>query len=412
MSFEHTAKGTVVLRQVGKCYRRYHKPVDRLKEWLLRRSLAEEHWALRSVDLHLPPGQTLGLVGRNGAGKSTLLQLVAGTLAPSTGSIHKTGRVAALLELGAGFNPEFTGRENARLNGLLMGLTADELEARLPEIIEFADIGDAIDRPVSTYSSGMFVRLAFAVATALEPDILIIDEALSVGDGAFARKSFDRIMQMRERGVTTLFCSHSLYQVESLCDRVVWLENGQIYDDGSPKAVLKAYQSFLDRLDRPAPAASTPVPASVPAPGGSGRFTAIEVRCDGQQGRQLQAQSGKSEVIVRLAYCVDPDLPPPTVAVTWHLADGRIFASTGSHVEGVEVPRDEAGRGKVEICFPNLPLLKGHYWLSAFLMCERGIHFYEIAERIAEISVEQDDLEQGFVKLPRRWAVSVDDGGS
>ena len=228
MSSEQVGGYAIEAQQLGKCYTLFERPADRLKQllWGRWRTYGREFWALRDVNLTVRPGEVVGLVGRNGAGKSTLLQLVCGTLAASSGELTVKGRVAALLELGGGFSPDFTGLENIYMNAAILGLKRAEVEARLPGILAFADIGDFIRQPVKTYSSGMFMRLAFAVATSVEPDILVIDEALSVGDGAFARKSFERIMKLKDAGKTILFCSHSMYQVEALCSRVLWIEAG------------------------------------------------------------------------------------------------------------------------------------------------------------------------------------------
>ena len=200
----------IVAEQLGKHYRIYAQAIDRLKQfiWGHRRQYFREFNALTNASFSLKKGEVLGVIGQNGAGKSTLLQLIAGTLTPSQGTLQVNGRVAALLELGAGFNPEFTGAQNIKMYGMLMGLSEQEVEERFDEIVAFSGIEAFIDQPVKTYSSGMFVRLAFSIATSVDPDILIIDEALSVGDGAFARKSFDRIMSLREKGVTIIFCSH------------------------------------------------------------------------------------------------------------------------------------------------------------------------------------------------------------
>ena len=193
----------ICLKNVSKCFKRYARPVNRLKDLLLPgKSRADEFWALRNINLEVPKGQTLGIVGRNGSGKSTLLQIIVKTLTPTTGEVEVKGRVSALLELGSGFNPEFTGRQNVFFNGQLLGLSQKDIEAKFDRIAAFADIGDFIEQPIKTYSSGMFVRLAFAVATSVEPDILVVDEALSVGDEAFQRKCFARIHTIQERGGT------------------------------------------------------------------------------------------------------------------------------------------------------------------------------------------------------------------
>ncbi|WP_424682120.1 ABC transporter ATP-binding protein [Frateuria sp. YIM B11624] len=201
--------------------------------------------ALKGIDLEVRKGETLGIVGRNGSGKSTLLQIICGTLEPSAGTVQVQGRIAALLELGAGFNPDFTGRENVFLYGTVLGLTRAEVQARFDDIAAFADIGDFIDQPVKTYSSGMYVRLAFAVAINVTPDILVVDEALSVGDEAFQRKCFARINRIRDEGATVLFVSHSAGVVTQLCDRAVLLDRGELLLEGSPKFVVSRYQKML-----------------------------------------------------------------------------------------------------------------------------------------------------------------------
>ncbi|EQD78392.1 ABC-type polysaccharide/polyol phosphate transport system, ATPase component, partial [mine drainage metagenome] len=213
------------VHDLGKCYALYEKPADRLKQFLRWRNKTyyREFHALKGISFELGHGEVLGIIGRNGSGKSTLLQLLAGTLTATSGTIERQGRIAALLELGSGFNPEFTGRENVYLSAAVMGLGKEDIEARYEEIVDFSGIAPFIDQPVKTYSSGMMVRLAFSVATSVDPDILIIDEALSVGDGEFSRRSFDRIMTFKDQGKTILFCSHALYQVDALCNRVIWL---------------------------------------------------------------------------------------------------------------------------------------------------------------------------------------------
>jgi lipopolysaccharide transport system ATP-binding protein len=235
------------VRALSKRYELYERPADRLLQALFRgrRQFYREFWALRDIAFSLAPGQALGVVGRNGSGKSTLLQLVAGTLAPTTGEIAADGRVSALLELGSGFNPEFSGRENVYLNGAILGLTHAEVRERMPELLAFADIGDFVDRPVKTYSSGMALRLAFAVATAVAPRILIVDEALAVGDEAFQRKCFARIEAIREGGAAILFVSHSPQQVLELCDVALLLDGGQMLLMGEPRRVVAEYQRML-----------------------------------------------------------------------------------------------------------------------------------------------------------------------
>ncbi len=235
---------------VGKSFLIYARPEDRLKQAIMPRLARllgrsaplyyREFWALRDATFAIRKGETVGIIGRNGAGKSTLLQIICGTLTPTSGTVSTVGRIAALLELGAGFNPEFTGRENVYLNGGLLGLSSAEIDARLPQIEAFADIGDFLDQPVKTYSSGMAVRLAFAVIAHVDADILIIDEALAVGDALFVQKCMRFLREFAKRG-TLLFVSHDTAAVLALCDRAIWLDHGTIAEDGSPKEVSEAY---------------------------------------------------------------------------------------------------------------------------------------------------------------------------
>lgn len=238
----------VSLKDVSKLYLLYDKPQDRLKQALFRRlgkNYARTFWALQDITLDVPRGTTLGIIGRNGSGKSTLLQIIAGTLTPTHGSIQVNGRVAALLELGAGFNPEFTGRENIFLNGTILGISEEEMRRRQDEIIDFAQIGQFIDQPVKFYSSGMYVRLAFAIAACVEPDIFIIDEALAVGDAGFVIKCMNRMKHLRERGTTIILVTHEIQSIRTFCDYAVWLEGGKVKSSGSPLEVSSQYLQYL-----------------------------------------------------------------------------------------------------------------------------------------------------------------------
>lgn len=243
-----SSENVITVTGLAKTYRIYSKPYHRLLQGAPlvggSRWYSEFH-ALRRVELNVAAGETVGIIGRNGSGKSTLLQLICGTLHPTAGQVSVKGRVAALLELGAGFNPEFTGRENVFLNGAVLGLSRLEMESKLHEILAFADIGDFIDRPVKTYSSGMYIRLAFAVAISTEPNVMIIDEALSVGDEAFQRKCFARIESLKDNGCTILFVSHSAGSIVQLCDRAVVIDEGESIYTGQPKDAIALYQRLL-----------------------------------------------------------------------------------------------------------------------------------------------------------------------
>lgn len=435
------SEAVISLKGVAKRYRLFSRPHDRLLTLLpgLGRFARERYFhGLHPLDLQVCQGEVVGIVGRNGAGKSTLLQLICQTLPPTEGWLQVSGRVSALLELGAGFNPEFTGRENVFLSAAILGMSRAQTEQRLDDILAFAEIGEFVDQPVKTYSSGMFVRLAFAVATAVDPDILVVDEALSVGDGAFARKSFERIMGMKTAGKTILFCSHSLYQVEAICSRALWLEGGRLIEDGAPDEVIAHYQRFLDtglmpgelsRADETAPLLPTPAPtlepvekpaeepvatvaapqAAAPAPteahhpSGFARLSRCEVRIDGQSEEPLQARSGESTLEMVVSFESDPALPCPTVAVTISTADGHIVTSAATWEDGVAITRDARGRGQARICFPALPLLKGRYGVGAYVFCEQGVHSYGWVDPVLSFSVSQRGIEKGYCRLPHQW---------
>ena len=391
----------VQAQQLGKTFQLYDRPIDRLKQMAARggKRYYREFAALHDVSFELQKGEVLGLVGRNGAGKSTLLQLICGTLTPSAGRIAVNGRIAALLELGAGFNPNFSGRENIYLNASILGLSKGEIDERYDAIVDFSGISDFIHQPVKTYSSGMYVRLAFSIATSVEPDILVIDEALSVGDGAFARKSFDRIMTLRDSGATILFCSHSMYQIEALCTRALWLEKGTVQQMGNPAAVVARYQSFLDRDSVQTSTAAR----TQSSPQGHARILAVRTRVDDATGTSLEVQSGRQTVGIGIGFTSDPALPSPVVAVTINGPDGRILASSSTLADGLVLARDESGRGTASIEFPKMPLLKGEYFVWVYLLSENGIHIYDTASNVATLHFSQETLEQGMVSLAHSW---------
>ena len=409
MSFDR-AKPAIHAQNLGKQYVLGASPYQRLWQLLVGSSSNLSHFsALSGVDINIAQGESVGIIGQNGAGKSTLLQLLCGTLTPSTGQLEVNGQVAALLELGAGFNQDFTGRENILFSAALYGMQAQHIEQHLQEIIDFADIGEFIDQPVRTYSSGMYVRLAFAIATSVQPDILVIDEALSVGDGAFARKSFDRIMQLKQSGVTLLFCSHSLFQVESLCSRCIWLHQGQVMAQGPSAEVIAKYNDWLSQQSvakAPDPQLNPELDPSPPifkGSAGSVRFTNLKAHCDDLGGTALTARSGQSLLSVDFEFMADPQLPIPNLALVVYSADGKIVCSTGTWIDGINLTRSADGIGRASLNFPKLPLLKGQYSLTAFLMCERAVHVYEAVEHFATVQVSQPHLEQGLFSIPHQW---------
>ncbi|OGA44230.1 MAG: hypothetical protein A3G25_17120 [Betaproteobacteria bacterium RIFCSPLOWO2_12_FULL_63_13] len=417
MSSDCSAENAPAIRAeaLSKCYTLYERPADRLRQGLWGRMLGRryyrEFWALRETSFEVARGEVLGLVGRNGAGKSTLLQLACGTLKPSSGSIATRGRVAALLELGAGFNPEFSGRENVYMAASILGLTGEEIDQRYEEIVEFSGVRDFIEQPVRTYSSGMYVRLAFSVATSVNPDILVVDEALSVGDGQFARKSFDRIMALKKAGTTILFCSHATYHIEAFCDRVLWLEQGRQTMLGEPREVVRRYSQFLAEGQMPVaetrsePAAVAPDQPATSVPGYA-RFTHIEVTLDGNPGPLLRARPGESTLVVRVQFDSDPALPPPVLGVTLDFGTLVAVSSVVSRSDGIALERDALGRAEATLTFPRLPLRKGEYRISIYLGCENALHIYDSATGYATLTVDDALPEPGLVNLPHVWRTS------
>lgn len=404
MSFEQVA---IRAEGLSKTFAVYERPLDRLLQLLVgaSRQYGKRFTALSDISFSLPKGQVLGLVGDNGAGKSTLLQLICKTLTPTSGKLEVHGRVAALLELGAGFNPDFSGRENIYLNAAVLGLTQAEIEARYASIVEFSGVGEFIEQPVKTYSSGMYMRLAFSIATCVDPDILVIDEALSVGDGAFARKSFDRIMALRDKGATILFCSHSMYHIDAICDQAIWLESGKIKMLGSPGDVTRAYSAQLAASED-----ASSVPFSnlsgqdlPPISSGNARLLAIDASVDGMSGRFLKLRARTSTLRVDVTFQCDPALPSPSVAFGLETISGALVSSSSTVFDSSPVEVSENGKGHTCLVFPQMPLMRGKYRLTIFLGCERSIHLYDHAQYCVELDVTHEGLEQGIVFLPHAW---------
>ncbi len=403
-----SCKPAIQVTSLDKCYQLYAQPRDRLKQFLWRgkRQFYQEFWALRNINFSVMSGEVIGIVGRNGAGKSTLLQIICGTLTPSNGEVSVNGRVAALLELGAGFNPEFSGRENIFMSATIMGLSDVEIDACYEEIVEFSGIKDFIDQPVKTYSSGMYVRLAFSVAINVDPDILVIDEALSVGDGAFSRKSFDRIMALKSQGKTILFCTHSLYQIEMICDRAIWLDKGNMKMIGTANTVTNKYNQTLIE---PKPESNSPTLDKAAQNSsinkGSARITNIRASVDGIYENPLKIQSQKSTFAISVQFNFDPVLSTPALAFTFCTLEGICISSTSTYHDNIDVALLLQKHDAVEVTFPNIPLLRGDYFINIYLMCENVIHVYDSALDAIQVTVEQEGTEQGFIMLPRHWTL-------
>ncbi len=381
------------VENLSKCYQIYDQPRDRLKQFVLPRlerivglppkQYFREFWALKNVSFEVKKGETVGIIGRNGSGKSTLLQIITGTLAPTRGFVETRGRIAALLELGSGFNPEFTGRENVYMNAAVLGLSREEVDARFNDIAAFADIGDFINRPVKTYSSGMYVRLAFAIQANIDPDILIVDEALAVGDAYFVHRCMARFHDLQRKGTTIIFVSHDASSVKRLCSRVLWLKDGNLTLVGNATAVTDAYLQYLFGLNEKYSNSDSSNHAVV-IPEGKNPATKLSLPIgDGRCGEQKLEMTGMSlsnvnglptstvdwnEVICLLLEIKNKNFPPgQNIGCGYIVRDnkGIEIASTSTWFDSVKMLAPAQGdslRVSIEITVPMLH--PGHYSLT------------------------------------------------
>ena len=413
----------VVARQVTKRYRRFlHRNQFRtLKSALLTGSIIHDlspdqtFTALEDVSFEVPKGATFGVIGENGSGKSTLLKLLAGITKPTQGSLSVAGRVSALIELGAGFHPEISGRENVAINGIMLGLTRKQVDERFDEIVDFAELRDFIDAPVKTYSSGMYMRLGFAVAIHVDPDVLLIDEVLAVGDEAFTRKCLDKIGEFRRRGRTILLVTHSLGLVERMCDDVLWLRQGRAADHGDPKRVVDAYLTYVaggeDALlaaehgrpgsEGPAPAAAATAAALAPERHGyrEGRWGGRELEItrvrllDGRGHERHVFVSGES-LSLALEVSAGSPLEDFVFGVGIFSADGVSVYGTNTHIEEF-VPRRIEGTGEVRLRFQELRLVEGTYLLDVAAHrrdgtpydYHRGRYSFRVKSRVKDVGL-------------------------
>ncbi len=401
----------VEARGLSKVYRVYTSPFDRLREWLSGRPRHREHHALSAVSFEVPAGEGLGIVGENGAGKSTLLKVLAGIVQPTTGELSVRGKVASILELGSGFHPELTGRQNISLNAAMLGLSAAETRERLPEIVAWSELGEFIDQPVKTYSTGMAMRLGFSIATQVDPEVLIIDEALSVGDGYFQKKSMDRLLALIAEGKTILFCSHAMYYVTAFCRRALWLRNGEAVALGPADEVVRKYENFLQAKAAHAPEAGPGSEAAeAPAgklPEGGGSLPARIVSVDLPAGKHYRHQ-GFWRIEVEWQ-SEDPDLG-------FHLGVGvnRIdeveVLAFGTHLDGLPPHRGQR-RYRAGLEVPHLPVTKGAFTLYVFLMDEKGLHIYDRRIVPGAFEVATEGYRFGLIEAHHLWHLEAGQAG-
>ncbi|HYO80169.1 MAG TPA: ABC transporter ATP-binding protein [Bryobacteraceae bacterium] len=422
---------TIDFRSVSKSYPVYSSPKDRLKELLTlnRARFHDDFWALRDVSFTVRRGETFCVVGENGSGKSTLLQIIAGILTPSSGEVQIRGRVAALLELGSGFNLEFTGKENVYLNASILGLTSREIDARYQSITDFAEIGDFIHQPVKTYSSGMVVRLAFAVAIHVDPEILLVDEALAVGDIYFRQRCMRKVHELRNRGVTIIFVSHALGDVKQIGDRCLWLDGGRTREMGTVDQVIGKYlaamtakdSAYLDEHTIAAPArvdgsaqAPPELAASIPnvdGRHGDGRAEVTGIAVYDEFGRELRLLLPASKIIVRISAAAHADVPLPNIGFMLRNHLGIDFAGTNTTREGQQLPAMRRGdRVTVDFHLELPELYPGDFsfspavangTLDAYTMCDW------IDNAITLQMSHADGPVYGYMHLPCRVDVNA-----
>jgi ABC-type polysaccharide/polyol phosphate transport system ATPase subunit len=390
--------GVIRVEGVSRRFRVYPQEARTLKELIIarRRSRGTDVWALRDVDVRVHPGESVGLVGRNGSGKTTLLKLVSGIIRPTTGRVVVGGRVGSLLELGAGFHPDFTGRENVYLNGSILGLERDVIRRRMDEIVAFAELEEFIDLPVRTYSSGMTMRLGFAVAAHLEADVLLLDEVFAVGDEAFQRKCFGKIFEFKQRGGTIVFVSHDASAVEKLCERAVLLRGGQVEFDGPTHDAIVRYHRQLAADSEPDERR-----AGLREWGtGEARIAAVEVV--GVEGEpRLQFAAGEA-LTLRLRLVAERSLPPPRLSVELRGESGLLLGALVVDTAELDWPRG-AGEVAVRLDVDRLPFAEGRFHLRLGLADATAARLYHQLDEAAWFVVHPGDGERGLVRLEGRW---------
>lgn len=401
---------SICFEGVEKTYPVYAKPQDRLLEWLTGRQRHRVHVALSGIDFAVQAGETFGLIGENGAGKSTLLKIAAGTIRPTQGWVAREGRVAALLELGAGFHPEESGYDNIRFMAALHGLEGADMEVFHQRATAFSELTvETLERPVKTYSSGMFMRLAFAAATAIDPDVLIVDEALSVGDLHFQKKSLNRILALREQGATVLFCSHNLYQVRSLCQRAAWIHDGRIEAMGSTEDVVTAYEAherrryaYLNTVATAAMAEGSSA-AVIPSTHASVPVKIMRVGIETSDGINPVQVDSFQDLTLEVEVESYGDAPFHVGFAIVRPDKDNVFGSSTQFLDS-RPPLRGVGTHCLRVRFPRLPLLSGEYLWSIYTLDDTGLQVLDMAELVQPFTVlNQQHREFGLVWLEHEW---------
>jgi ABC-type polysaccharide/polyol phosphate transport system ATPase subunit len=404
--------GAIQARDLGKVYRIYDKPMQRLVDTLTRSTKrGREFWALRGVYLDIAKGSTVGIIGENGAGKSTLLKLISGITIPTTGDVQVQGRITSLIELGAGFHPEFSGRENIGLACSILGISGEERDELTPAIIEFSELGDFIDRPVKTYSSGMYVRLGFSVATCVNPDVLLIDEALSVGDEHFRGKCLNRLNDFRDKGGTTVFVSHDMGSIKTMCQHVILIDKGEVIEQGTPEKVSDEYLKRVKARGNEQKMSMLHRGTADYPRWGTGEIEVEDVQLLGGDGKSSLVFETGELFVIRLIYKVHEDCNDPVFGIGLYRSDGTYVNGSNHHWrhQPIEMGEVKAGEtGEVDMAMGALPLLEGQYYLTTFLYdhSKASPTAIDHREHVATFQIlDPDHHQHGILKLPTAWAI-------
>ena len=408
-----SSEAAVVVNDVSKRFRLYKDRSTSLKERVtrLRRSVYDEYWALRDVSLEVPKGTTYGLIGHNGSGKSTLLRLMAGIHRPTSGSVDVRGRVSALLELGAGFHPELTGRENVYLNGSILGLGKKAINAKIDEIVEFAGLGEFIDSPVKIYSSGMFVRLGFSVAVHVEPDILIIDEVIAVGDEDFQRRCFDHLYRLRSQGATIIMVTHSLNLVQTMCDNAAWLDHGELRAIGAAPDVVHQYLDEVNVVEAERIGGGTEGAAEAEVRSAHDLISIDEVEFLGRDGLPTKVATPLEPLTVRMHWTAREPIELPLFSFAVESEAGVYVANPGMQTED-HTGKLLTGSGHVDYTVDSLALGPGQYTFSVAAHDHSGTTVLDKRERFLTLRVQPGSrMVYGLVDMLGRWEPPVSSAG-
>jgi homopolymeric O-antigen transport system ATP-binding protein len=398
----------IVVDDVSKRFRLYKDRSSSLKELVTKRSRAryDDFWALQNVSFAVEHGKSFGLVGHNGSGKSTMLRLLAKIHRPTSGRISTHGRISALLDLGAGFHPELSGRENVYLNGAILGFKRRDIDAIFDDIVGFSGLSEFIDSPVKVYSSGMYVRLGFSIAVNMDPEILMIDEVIAVGDEEFQRRCFDHMYKLRRDGVTIVLVSHSLALMQSICEELVWFDHGRIAAAGKPLEVIRQYVGRVD--DAEGERLGTGDDRRPPGSVGTGEIEIAGLEFLDDNGRPTPMATTATPLVLRLHYRATAPIENPCFGIAVESESGVYLTALNTHTAGIETGQIQ-GTGYLDYAIPRLSLMPGTYLLSVGITDEHELHTFDYVHHYCEMHVRAGDVDErrGLLEPGGHWSLPV-----